>query len=887
MCSHEGIWTVISPKRTCWAGLVACLLTAACTAPLESPVREEVSLNGEWSFQPNGRGEEFSVVVPSFWDAPQDYLYPEEWLHLRHGVYRREFMVPESFRDGRVMLRIGRLGVMGKVFVNGRQVGGETTLGYLMLQLPYTLDVTDLVSFDAPNRLEVRIWGGQSIVHGQDELDPDEQDFPPDVFDDGNLLLPYGVDHYDGRRGLNGDVTLQSRPSVYVSDLHVIPDLHGNANVADDEIEVRAEVTNRRSEPVAIILRAEAVSTSGRGNRTFPERRLELAPGQKALAVWERLSWTDAAYWWPHDPHLYRLAIDLSADGSVLDSCETRFGYREFRVVGDHFELNGVRVNLRGDAYEFSWHEGYRHGPSLGPVISTKELVPAMQRRLLEEYQALNMNVLRPHKASGIDELYDWCDELGIMVMDEAPFWEVFQRTDERAHPYYEEWVRQWVRERKNHPSIIMWIIGNECWGSAIPEFNYRAVKEIDRTRPVFHEGIRPGDFAGDVECLHYTGGYPMGPFNTTELYGIYQVNPEKPRGEGEAVFADGWPLKDFAGRLTDRRSERGESGNPDMLSQAEWVRGSARILRAMRYALLPDARLYADWWYCFEPIEENLRPDWTDPAAPGIKPKVLHRPVVNVFDNRFPEVRRNVAWEYWRNSYAPVAVFDLEHDRLDVIGREPVVFEPGSRLRRSLVVYNDTLAGPELVEIPWRLIVMTVTEEEEEVLAEGRLSVGVPHGEKKEIELTADLPAGVEAPGWLVLHLQARHDGRLVFSERDRLGAFIKVPPPSLAVDPQEVVLGDLDGERGRQWRKLRLVNRGGGRSVLWKAEVSHPGIELSLEEGNLRSEQELYFRLNPEAFTPGSVLDTAIRFITREAGQAEVQLQGQWAEEPMPGGK
>jgi len=181
----------------------------------------------------------------------------------------------------------------------------------------------------------------------------------------------------------------------------------------------------------------------------------------------------------------------------------------------------------------------------------------------------------------------------------------------------------------------------------------------------------------------------------------------------------------------------------------------------------------------------------------------------------------------------------------------------------------------------------MAVTEEEAEVLAEGRLDVGVPRGEKKEIELTADLPAGVEAAGWLVLQLQARHEGRLVFSEKNRLGAFIKVPPPYLAVDPQEVVLGDLDGERGGQWRKLRLVNRGGGRSVLWKAEVSHPGIELSLAEGNLRSEQDLYFRLDPEAFTPGNVLDATIRFFTREAGRAEVQVRGRWTEGSMSGGK
>ncbi|GAB4249502.1 MAG: RICIN domain-containing protein [Acidobacteriota bacterium] len=869
------------PLRSVIGLLGACLVLAAasCGGSPDTAPRAQVSLNGTWSFFPDGGDREYPVPVPSFWDAPQDYDFPQEWLHLRHGVYRRFFEVPESFRNGRILLRIGRLGVIGKVRVNGRPVGGENSLGYLMMQLPYELDVTDLVTFDGPNELEVAVWGGQSIVHGRDRLDPEEQDFPPDVFDGGKLLLPYGVDHYDGRRGINGDVTLRRVPEVYVSDVHILPVLHGNSNPADDELELRVEVTNAGDRARRVTVSARAVSLAGRPGKTLPEQTVTLAAGERSLVGWRDVTWVDAAYWWPHDPQLYRMEIELREEGNLLDFTAERFGMREFRVVGNHFELNGVRVNLRGDAFEFSWHEGYRHGPATGPIISTKELVPAMQRRLLEEYRALNMNVLRPHKASGIDELYDWCDELGMLVLDEAPFWEVFQRTDERARPYYEEWVRRWVRERKNHPSIVMWIVGNECWGSRIPEFNYQVVRELDPTRPVFHEGIRPGDFEGDVQCLHYTGGYPMGPFNTTRLYEIYETNPEKPRSEGEAVFADGWPLKDPAGNLTDRRSERGQWDHPDMLTQAEWVRGSARVFRAMRYAGLPDARLYADWWYCFEPIEENIRPKWPDPTAPGIKPSVLHRPIVNVFDPRFPEVRRNPAWEYWRNSFAPLAAFDLEHDRLDVIGREPAVFEPGARLRRRLVVYNDTLAGGEELELGWRLQVASAAGEERVSLGEGMLPVTVPYGEKREVVLEAELPSEPRPEGWLVLTLEVLRGGEVAFSEDNRLGAYRRVPAPRLAVTPEEVDLGSLDAERAGQWRKLYLVNRGGGRSLLWTAEVSHPGIELNLREGNLRGEQEVYYRLRPEAFREGERFAGEIRFATREAGSVAVRIRGAWA--------
>ena len=137
---------------------------------------------------------------------------------------------------------------------------------------------------------------------------------------------------------------------------------------------------------------------------------------------------------------------------------------RQFYVQGDHYEINGTRVNLRGDAYEFSWHEDYLHGSSTAPVFSTKELMPEFQKTLVREYQKLNNNVLRAHKASGIDELYDTCDEIGMMVLDEAPLWEAWLRTDERGKTNFEAWDRRWIKERRNHPSIVAWVAANECW---------------------------------------------------------------------------------------------------------------------------------------------------------------------------------------------------------------------------------------------------------------------------------------------------------------------------------------------------------------------------------------------------------------------------------------
>ncbi len=833
-----------------------------------------MSLNGTWDFYPAGGSQRFDIQVPSFWDAPQDYGYPQEWLHLRHGVYRRRFLLPDGASDREILLDFRRISVLSQVLVNGHRAGGETTDGYLMMQLPYVLDITPLVKFDSENELEVRVWGGQSLVHGEDQLNLEELDFPADVFADGKLLYPYGVDHYDGRRGINGDVKLRFVPKVRVSDAQIITDLKGNRSSADDEITIRMTVENDTSSEAWITLRCRAVSTAGRRGKDFLSRTLEIPPGSRETVSWESVPWTDASYWWPYDPHLYRVEVELAGAGEVLDRSEYRFGFREFRVVGNHFELNGVPVKLRGDAFEFSWHEGYRHGPATAPVISTRELVPAMQRRLLEEYRQLNMNVLRPHKASGIDLLYDLCDESGMMVMDEAPFWETFQRTDDRARFNYMDWVRRWVTERRNHPSIVMWIIGNECWGSRLPEFTYQAAREVDSTRPVFHEGIRPGDFEGDVESIHYTGGYPMEVFNTTDLYGIYTNNSSKPMGEGEALFADGWPLKAADGSLSGNRTERGEWNNPDRISQAEWVRGVARFLRAMRFAGLSDSRLYADWWYCFEPVEETIRPNWDDPAADGIKPKVLDRPIVNVSDPAFPDVIHGDGYEYWRDSCAPVAVFDLEHDRTGVIGVRRPVFRIGERIDRRIVVYNDELNGGTTVDVNWSIGVLHPRDGVLNPLGSRTETYEVPYGEKMLGRFDFRIPV-TEGGGWLILTLSASKNGVRLFEEQNRLGALVNEPDPQLVVEPGEIDLGILNPERARQLRRIKLINVGGGNSLAWTLVRSGGPVVTTATEGNLRGEQEIYFTVDLSGVVPGQTCEQTLHFDAGAGGTSDVTVR------------
>jgi beta-galactosidase/beta-glucuronidase len=510
---------------------------------------EKISLNGVWDFHPDGGTDRHDIRVPSFWDAPQDYGYPADWLHMRHGVYKKRFEVPQSMRDKEIFLGIDRVSVIAKVFVNGTQVGAEDSNGYLMMQLPYLINITPHLKSEGENHLEVQVWGGKSIVHGSDSQDTlmQEDDFPPDTKIEGRFLYPYCVDHWDGRRGLNGDVFLVAKPKVHVSDVFVIPNLHKNADPQDDEIMIRLTLANHDAKSRKIRVLNRATRTEGnKAGREFEPFTVTLPANSTMDVNVQNAAWPDADYWWPHHPALYLLETTLIETNEPVATETTRFGFREFYVKGDHYQLNGIRANLRGDTYEYSWHEGYRHGPSTGPVLSTKELIPKMQEHLVHEYAKLNHNVLRPHKASAYAGLYDLCDEIGMMVLDEAPFWETWVRTDERSKPYYEAWVHRWIKARRNHPSIVAWIGANECWYGATGVIATQAIRTMDTSRPSFHEDpwgpVSHDDihepFEGDEDCRHYTGGYPMKALNTESLYDVYRTNPPQTHRRGRVAVS-------------------------------------------------------------------------------------------------------------------------------------------------------------------------------------------------------------------------------------------------------------------------------------------------------------------------------------------------------------
>ncbi|MGN1098546.1 MAG: glycoside hydrolase family 2 TIM barrel-domain containing protein, partial [Clostridia bacterium] len=171
--------------------------------------------------------------------------------------------------------------------------------------------------------------------------------------------------------------------------------------------------------------------------------------------------------WSPEHPNLYTLKTDVFRDGELTDTVETRFGIRKIRFDADKgFFLNGENMKIKGVCL-------HHDGGCLGAAVPK-----SVWRNRLETLKECGCNAIRTSHNPPDPALLDLCDEMGFLVMDEAfdewegpknKWWQGHNVYPPKHYGYYEdfhEWgekdIKMMVRRDRNHPSIVMWSIGNE-----------------------------------------------------------------------------------------------------------------------------------------------------------------------------------------------------------------------------------------------------------------------------------------------------------------------------------------------------------------------------------------------------------------------------------------
>ncbi|MCW3110796.1 MAG: glycoside hydrolase family 2 [Segetibacter sp.] len=248
------------------------------------------------------------------------------------------------------------------------------------------------------------------------------------------------------------------------------------------QVNVQSAIQNSGSQNKKIDVTVDVISPSGQTVASKKES-LTIAPNSK-LSFDQQLTVSKPALWSLENPSLYKAKITLFTDGKVIDQTITPFGIRSIQIDAQKgFQLNGKVVKLKGGCIH------HDNGP-LGTVA-----IDRAEERKIELLKKAGYNAVRLSHNPMSPALLDACDRLGLLVVTDAfDSWEM-RKILHGNHVYFKEWwqkdLESMILRDRNHPSIIMWGIGNEIFeaadtsGHRIAKQLSDEVRRLDPTRAV------------------------------------------------------------------------------------------------------------------------------------------------------------------------------------------------------------------------------------------------------------------------------------------------------------------------------------------------------------------------------------------------------------------
>ena len=456
------------------------LVLAICCGALALAQRSETTLNGQWE---TTLAETLDALpVDAAWEpAPVPGTFrnvrgEKRWL-------RRQITVPAEWRGRRLTVVYDGVKYRSVHYLNGRRVG-EHFRGYDRFEI----DITAAVRWGQANELLVGVRDWQSTFTEPVDLTGKPgghaaRGIPQDVG-----LTPLGGRLYD--YGIWADVRLVAVDPVHVSDITIV------TSVRKRTLSVTAELVNAGDGKVQSEV---VVSVGPDAVLEFEPVQLELAPGARSQAAWE-VPWAEPRLWRPDDPHLYALSVEVRANGDLRDRRRTRFGFREFWCDGPYFYLNGIRLLLRST--------------SMWPLSPPDK--EAAKEHLAKLKDSLNTICFRTHTQPWRQYWYEAADEVGMLMIPEGPVFNddnIYRLDDPRFWDNYAGELRSMVQRLKNNPSVVMYSLENEFWGSRMndkapskPQLVRMGtlMRQWDPTRPFMYESDGDPGGVADVVGVHY-----------------------------------------------------------------------------------------------------------------------------------------------------------------------------------------------------------------------------------------------------------------------------------------------------------------------------------------------------------------------------------------------
>ncbi|MFC8195270.1 glycoside hydrolase family 2 TIM barrel-domain containing protein [Streptomyces sp. NPDC057298] len=445
-----------------------------------------LSLDGSWHFQllpsPSGCSGEWTLIeVPGAWtvqsadDLPQYTNSRMPWGDFPPhspaanptGIYERSVDIPAEWAGRRIVLQVGAAESVLLVHVNGRPVGISKDS-----HLAAEFDLSDVVRPGDPATVRCTVvkWSDASHIEDQDQwwhagITRSVLLYATDPLHLADVTVRAGR---DGR--LRVDCTVRDASGALPQGWYVTGALDGQLLTQDVEFDR---------------FNAEDMRVSD----FLGEARLRAAV-------------RDVRPWTAETPELYGLTVRLHrADGSVADTSHHRVGFRDVEIRGRDLLVNGERVYVRGvNRHDFH--------PLTGRTVTADDM-----RADLVLLKRFGFNAIRTAHYPNDPALYDLADELGFYVVDEANI-----ESHDHAHeiaddprylPAFVDRVSRMVLRDKNHPSVIIWSLGNESDYGANHDAAAGWTRRHDPTRPLQYEGAAKIDWAdatvaSDIVCPMY-----------------------------------------------------------------------------------------------------------------------------------------------------------------------------------------------------------------------------------------------------------------------------------------------------------------------------------------------------------------------------------------------
>ena len=459
----------------------------------EKECKEIVSLDGQWLFHwsrnPEERPIDFyredydvsqwgTITVPGNWQT-QGYgtpIYininypfvrnrpsvtsepPKDWTAYENrnpvGSYVTFFDVTKEMLSKNLILHFGGVHSAFYLWINGQKVGySQNSMS------PAEFDVTKYLRA-GKNRLAVEVyrWSDGSYLEDQD------------MWRLSGIFRP---------------VQLWVRPLVHISDYHVTAEPNSDYSKAT----VRATVSlcntgKKKAKNLQVALKVsqrDGSFVTSVGDVTKEPSLCDTTTVELTCTIDKPLLWS------AEKPNLYPFSIELQDQkGNIIEHFDYHLGVKKVEVIGEVFKINGKNVKLRG----VNRHD---HHPKTGRYVDDATYEEDI--RLMKQ---ANINFLRTSHYPDREYLYELCDKWGIYVMDEANhethgygYANKVMGEDLTFQKAHVDRAESLVKRDFNHPSIILWSLGNEGGVGPNIEAMYNKVKELDTTRPPFYDSDR------------------------------------------------------------------------------------------------------------------------------------------------------------------------------------------------------------------------------------------------------------------------------------------------------------------------------------------------------------------------------------------------------------